>query len=58
MEPLLRYIYRLKKMKIKPLKHYLLYTSTDVVTISKETYKLMLHNIVFFGLKKVTKKLC
>jgi hypothetical protein len=33
-ELLLRYIYRLKKMEIKPLKRFLSYTSTDFVTIS------------------------
>ncbi len=39
MELLLRYIYRFKKIEIKPLKRFLSYTSTDFETISKEMYK-------------------
>ncbi len=38
-ETLVRYIYRPRTVKIEVLKCYILYTRTDVVTVSKEMYK-------------------
>ncbi len=38
-QPLLRYVYRFKKMKVESAKKWYLYTSNKIVTISKEMHK-------------------
>jgi hypothetical protein len=45
-------------MKVKALKRYILYTSSDIVSIPKDLYKTHVKTASFFAVnKKVTKEL-